>query len=89
MMVKLYNWILKSECPPKRWREGIVVNLLKKGDKGEPGNYRGITLLSTVGKIFCRILNNRLGTMLENEEKISEGQVGFRPNGSCVDTYTH
>ena len=53
--------------------------------KADPGNYRGITLLSTVGKIFCRILNDGVGKMLEKEEKISEGQAGFRPNRSCID----
>ena len=26
----------------KQWREGIIVNLFKKGDKEDPGNYRGI-----------------------------------------------
>ena len=39
------------------WREGLIVNLFKKGDKEEPGNYRGITLLSVVGKVFCKILD--------------------------------
>ena len=53
MMVILYNWICKNEYTAKRWREGVVVvNLLKKEDKAEPGNYRWITLLSTVGKRF-------------------------------------
>ena len=31
-----------------------------KGDKEAPGNYTGITLLNVVGKVFCKILNNRL-----------------------------
>ena len=44
-----------------------------------------ITLLSTVGETFCKILNDRMRTMVEKEEKISEGQAGFRPNRSCVD----
>ena len=61
------------------------MNLLKKGGKADPGNYGGITLLSTVGKTFCKILNDRTGTMMEKEEIISEGQAGFRPNRSCVD----
>ena len=61
------------------------MNLFKKGDKADPGNYKGITLLSTIGKTFCNILNDRMGTMMEKEENISEGQAGFRPNRSCVD----
>ena len=34
--------------------------LFKKGNKEDPGNYRGITLLSVVGKVFCKVLNNWL-----------------------------
>ena len=33
---------------------------LEKGDRTECGNYRGISLLSAAGKIFARILLNRL-----------------------------
>ena len=57
----------------------------KRGDKTDPGHCRGITLLSTVGKTFCKMLNDRVGTVLENEEKISVGQADFRTNSSCVD----
>ena len=49
MMVMLYSWIRKNEYAPKRWREGVVVNLFKKGDTADPGNYRGITLLGSLG----------------------------------------
>ena len=84
-MVLLYNWIWRNEYTPKRWREGVVVNLFKKGDRTDPGSYRGITLLSTVGKTLCKMLNDRVGTVLEKEEKISVGQAGFRTNSSCVD----
>ena len=38
----------------------LLFNLFKKGDRDDPGNYRGITLLSVVGKVFCKVLNNRL-----------------------------
>ena len=36
---------------PRQWREGFII---KKGDREEPGNYRGIT--SVVGKLFCKNL---------------------------------
>ncbi|CAB1099521.1 unnamed protein product [Ectocarpus sp. CCAP 1310/34] len=86
LMVLLYNWVWKNECTPRsRWREGVFVNLLKKGDKTEPGNYRGVTLLNTVGRVFCKLLNDRIVGVLEKEHSISEGQAGFRKKRGCVD----
>ena len=42
------------------WREGLIVSLSKKGDRKDPGNYRGITLLDVIGKLYCRVINNCL-----------------------------
>ena len=44
---------------------GLLSICLKKGDREQPGNYRGITLLSVVGKVFCKILNNRMVQRLD------------------------
>ena len=44
MLGKLYALIWKEECVPMKWREGLIVSLFKKGDKEDPGNYRGIML---------------------------------------------
>ena len=52
--------------------------LIKKGDREDPGNYRGITLLGVVGKVFSKILNNRLVQCLDKEGALHEGQAGFR-----------
>ena len=49
-------------------RTSSVVKLFKKGDKADPGDYTGITLLSTVGETFFKILNDRMPTMMEKEE---------------------
>ena len=46
---------------------------------------RGITLLSVVGKVFCKILNNRLVQYLDKEGALHEGQAGFRLNRGCMD----
>ena len=35
-------------------------------------NYRGITLLSVVGKVFCKILNDRLVQQLDEGEALHE-----------------
>ena len=66
-----------------KWR-GLIVSLFKKVDKENPGNYRGITLLSVVGKVFCKTLNDRLVQYLD-KSKIHEGQAGFRAGRCCLD----
>lgn len=48
-------------------------------------NYRGITLLSTLGKLFTRILNNRLNKWAEKYNVYVEAQAGFRENVGTVD----
>ena len=45
---------------PADWSKGFIVPLHKKGDTDDVGNYRGITLLSTFGKLFTKVLNDRL-----------------------------
>ena len=42
------------------WGEGMIISLFKKGDREDPGNYRGITLLNVIGKLFNKVLNYRL-----------------------------
>ena len=44
MMVMYQSWLLKSEYASKDWRETVVVNLFKKGNKSDQGCYRRITL---------------------------------------------
>ena len=60
LLEQLFSVIRQEEIVPRQCREGFIVNIFKKGDKEVPANYRGITLLNIVGKVFCKILNNRL-----------------------------
>ena len=42
---------------PLEWRKAIIVPLHKKGSKLECQNYKGISLLSILGKVYARVLN--------------------------------
>ena len=70
---------------PESWAEGYIVPIFKKGDKEEASNYRGITLWSTVGKLFTRILNGRLNDWAEEYNVYVEAQAGFRKSMGTVD----
>ena len=57
-----------GDCPQAvEGGEGLIVNIFKKEDCEDPANYRGFTLLSVVGKVFCKILNNRLVQCLDKQ----------------------
>jgi hypothetical protein len=53
MFTKMFNVILSSGVIPEAWTHGLIVPIYKKkGEVTDPNNYRGISLLSCVGKIF-------------------------------------
>ena len=69
---------------PQDMRDAKIITLYKnKGDRSDCNNYRGISLLSIVGKIFARVILSRLqflGTLV-----YPEAQCGFRPQRSTID----
>ena len=68
---------------PHEWREAIIVPIYKKGSRDECGNYRGISLLSVVGKIYARVVCDRL--RLLTDAVLMDEQGGFRVRRGCVD----
>lgn len=77
----LYNKILETSEIPTEWHKSITIPIFKKGQKTNPDNYRGITLLNTSMKLFTGILKERLETQITNKEE----QQGFRRNRSTTD----
>jgi hypothetical protein len=86
--VKLFNTVLNTGEIPKSWIEGIIVPIYKnKGDPRDANNYRGITLVGCMAKLFTSLLNSRLEQYLNENHLMNENQAGFRKNyGSCFPT---
>ena len=83
MLHKIFNAIWVQEKTSKDLARMLVTPIHKKGDKLNPGNYRAISLLSIPGKVFSRILLNRMKR--KTEEATGESQFGFRPGRGTVD----
>jgi hypothetical protein len=81
-LLTLFKKIWREERVPIDWARGIIVPLYKDGDKSNVDNYRGITLLSVVGKLYTSIINNRISSWLEKNKKLVEEQAGFRAKRS-------
>lgn len=85
ILLSLFNKCFSISYFPEVWSDGYIVPLHKKGSINNYENYRGITLLSTLGKLFTRVLNNRLKDWAENYNVYIEAQAGFRTHMGTVD----
>jgi hypothetical protein len=54
---KIYNSCLSLGIYPEAWAEGYITPLYKTNDIANPSNYRGLTITSSIGKLFNRVLN--------------------------------
>ena len=86
LIVKIFNLILQTGHVPFEWCVGLIVPIFKKkGSHFDPNNYRGITLLSCLGKLFTLCLNTRLTKFATDRHIIGEEQTAFREGYSTMD----
>ena len=77
LLLKLFNNILDNTWISQDWLLSIITALHKKGAKEDPDNYRGISLMSCMAKLFLTILNNRLTTFCLENKILTPSQLGF------------
>ena len=82
---RLCEAVFRLEKIPQDWARGLIFPLFREGDARVPDNYRGITLLSVVGKIYTTVLNARINRWCEDKNILVEEQAGFRVGRSTVD----
>ncbi|VDP78327.1 unnamed protein product [Schistosoma curassoni] len=75
--------IWEEEQVPMDWKEGHLIKIPKKGDLSKCENYGGIILLSVPGKVFNRVLLNRMKDAVDAQ--LRNQQAGFRKDRSCTD----
>ena len=84
LIITLFTLIWSLATAPQAWLHSIIACLFKnKGDKMDPGNYRGLSITSTLSKLFTSIIINRLKPIYE--AILLPSQFGFRANKSTND----
>ena len=89
LLAELFNKFLKESCFPDCWKVSSVVPVFKNvGERSTAKNYRPVSLLSVVSKVFEKLANNRIVGDLEKCGLFSDFQYGFRSSRSTADLLT-
>ena len=83
VLAKVINKSFKDGVFPHQLKTARVVPIFKEGSKTDVGNYRPISLLSSMSKIYEKIMHFRLMEFLNFNGVLHEMQYGFRPGRSC------
>ena len=81
MLTYLFNQYLRGEDTPAEWRTAYISNLYKKGDRKKCTNYRGLSVINSLCRVYGKILKYKI----EQEAVDAEEQNGFRAGRSCTD----
>ena len=89
ILAELFNMCLKESYFPDCWKASSVVPVFKNvGERSTAKNYRPVSLLSVVSKVFEKLVNNRIADHLEKCGLFSDFQYGFRSSRSTANLLT-
>ena len=88
-LTHIINLSIMSGYISSDMKNARVVPIYKKNSKTEVGNYRPVSILSVISKIFERIVYDQLEKYLKDESLLYEFQSGFRPSFSTDTCLIH
>ena len=74
----LFNFIVASKQYPYAWKCATVIPLFKSGSRQDVANYRPISLLPPLSKVFEKLVQMRLYNYLESNHLLDPRNSGFR-----------
>ena len=84
LLAEVFSDVLAArQDPPEYWKETRIKVLLKKGDAQCLDNYRPLSIIPILYKVFSRILDSRLRRFLSAEQSVD--QAAYKPGFSCED----
>ena len=81
-LTSLFNASLESGRFPDSLKEANITPVFKRGDKQIVGNYRPISIIPTIAKVFETLVHSQLYKYLHSNNLLSPNQSGFRPHYS-------
>ena len=79
ILAELFNMCLKKSSFSDCWKVSLVVPVFNNvGERSTAKNYRPVSLLSVVSKVFEKLVNNRIVDHLEKCSLFSDFLYGFK-----------
>lgn len=84
-LVHLINKVIEDGICPPEFKVAVIKPLNKNGDKTVSSNYRPISLITSITKVFEKVLKTRIESFIQSKKLISERQFGFQRGKSTED----
>ena len=83
-LTHIFNLVISTGIIPKDWKSARVTPIFKADSKVDPANYRPISVLSVIAKLFEKTIFNQVYAYLTVNKLLSKYQSGFRPLHSTL-----
>ncbi|CAM5165119.1 unnamed protein product [Natator depressus] len=84
LLTMVCNLFFKLASVPNDWKIANVMPIFKKDSRGDPGNYRPVSLTSVLGKLVETIVKNKIVRHIEEHNFLCKSQHGFCKGRSCL-----
>ena len=81
ILLTILNTVFQTSSYPVCWATSKLIMLFKKGPRLVCGNYRGISVIDALAKLFDYLLNNRLCAWIQPDRE----QAGAQPGRGCIE----
>ena len=81
---KLFRYSLSTGKFPSQWKHANVTPVFKKNNKQDKNNYRPISLLPNLGKVFERVIFNHLYKYCQDHNLLTWRNSGYKPLDSSM-----
>ena len=85
----LFNQLISFGIVPTEWKLARVTPIFKKGKRQDVNNYRPISIVPSVAKVFKRIIYDQFFKYLNDNDLLVNCQSGFRSLHSTVTCNLH
>ena len=87
VILKLFNIVFNSNIKLEQWTMALITPIWKAGPKMDPSNYRGISILSCLSKLYTAILNKRLTDYVLEKGILRPEALGFVSGNRTSDAH--